>query len=144
MPELPRSLSNIVDRSSSYKDNRKLPTFKRRNERKGFKTDARPKRKMSPKGMKSLSKNLGNYYCLVNMEERLKITFTLVFCVTLYALSFSWFSGCSLFFCDAIDALSFLHIKLYTWNFVFTNVIEICVLAYASFIALWTWAKLVN
>merc|ERR1711993_166210 len=53
MPELPRSLSNIVDRSSSYKDNRKLPTFKRRKERKGFKTDARPKRKMSPKGMKS-------------------------------------------------------------------------------------------
>merc|ERR1711953_109360 len=53
MPELPRSLSNIVDRSSSYKDNRKLPTFKRRKERKRFKTDARPERKMSPKGMKS-------------------------------------------------------------------------------------------
>merc|ERR1712213_210384 len=52
MPELPRSLSNIVDSSSSYKDNRKLPTIKRRKERKGFKTDARPKRKMSPKGMK--------------------------------------------------------------------------------------------
>merc|ERR1712099_127777 len=48
MPELPRSLSNIVDRSSSYKDNRKLPTFKRRKERKRFKTDARPERKMSP------------------------------------------------------------------------------------------------
>merc|ERR1712038_1581411 len=53
MPELPRSLSNIVDRSSSYKDNRKLPTFKRRKGRKRFKTDARPERKMSPKGMKS-------------------------------------------------------------------------------------------
>merc|ERR1712062_657486 len=57
IPELPRSLSHIVDRSSSYKDNRKLPTFKRRKERKGFKTDARPKRKMSPKGMKSLISN---------------------------------------------------------------------------------------
>merc|ERR1712223_746825 len=53
MPELPRSLSNIVDRSSSYNDNRKLPTFKRRKECKRFKTDARPKRKMSPTGMKS-------------------------------------------------------------------------------------------
>ena len=53
MPELPRSLSNIVDRSSSYKDNRNLPTFKRRKEHKRFKTDARPERKMSPKGMKS-------------------------------------------------------------------------------------------
>merc|ERR1712062_710176 len=42
MPELPRSLSNIVDRSSSYNDNRKLLTFKRRKERKRFKTDARP------------------------------------------------------------------------------------------------------
>merc|ERR1711899_99595 len=49
MPELPRSLSNIVDRSYSYKDNRNLPTFKRRKEHKRFKTDARPKRKMSPK-----------------------------------------------------------------------------------------------
>merc|ERR1712223_767538 len=38
MPELPRSLSNIVDRSSSYKDNRNLPTFKRRKEH----NDARP------------------------------------------------------------------------------------------------------
>merc|ERR1711978_162147 len=53
MPELPRSLSNIVDRSSSYKDNRKLSTFKRRKEHKRFKTDARPERKMSPKGKKS-------------------------------------------------------------------------------------------
>merc|ERR1712012_315110 len=53
MPKLPRSLSNIVDRSSSYKDNRKLSTFKRRKEHKRFKTDARPERKMSPKGMKS-------------------------------------------------------------------------------------------
>merc|ERR1711972_472225 len=53
MPELPRSLSNIVDRSSSYKDNRKLYTFKRRKEHKRFKTDARPERKMSPKGKKS-------------------------------------------------------------------------------------------
>merc|ERR1711936_1007487 len=51
IPELPRSLSNIVDRSSSYKDNRKLLTFKRRKERKRFKTDARPK--MSPKEMQS-------------------------------------------------------------------------------------------
>merc|ERR1712165_373901 len=46
MPELPRSLSNIVDRSSSYKDNRNLPTFKRRKGRKRFKTDARPEIKM--------------------------------------------------------------------------------------------------
>merc|ERR1712029_697964 len=53
MPDLPRSLSNIVDRSSPYKDNRKLSTFKRRKEHKRFKTDARPERKMSPKGMKS-------------------------------------------------------------------------------------------
>merc|ERR1712156_375167 len=53
MPELPRSLSNVVDRSSSYKDNRKLPTFERRKERMRFKTDARPERKMSPTGMKS-------------------------------------------------------------------------------------------
>merc|ERR1712107_584705 len=44
MPELPRSLSNIVDSSSSYKDNRKLSTFKRRKEHNRFKTDARPEK----------------------------------------------------------------------------------------------------
>merc|ERR1711963_1298678 len=49
MPELPRSLSNIVDRSSSYEDNRKLSTFKRRKEHKRFKTDARPERKCPQK-----------------------------------------------------------------------------------------------
>merc|ERR1712029_1046219 len=49
MPELPRSLSNIVDRSSSYKDNRKLSTFKRRKEHKRFKTDARPEKKCPQK-----------------------------------------------------------------------------------------------
>merc|ERR1712156_1352683 len=36
MPELPRSLSNIVDRISSYKDNRKLPT------KKGTQKDSKP------------------------------------------------------------------------------------------------------
>merc|ERR1711978_881600 len=49
MPELPRSLSNIVDRSSSYKDNGKLSTFKRRKEHKRFKTDARPEKKCPQK-----------------------------------------------------------------------------------------------
>merc|ERR1712203_889148 len=43
MPELPRSLSNIVDRSSSYKDNRKLPTFKRETNARDSKPTQDPK-----------------------------------------------------------------------------------------------------
>merc|ERR1712107_741002 len=70
MPELPRSLSNIVD-SSSYKDNRKLSTFKRRKEHKRFKTDARPERKMSPKGKKSEAAASVRSITLTNTDKRI-------------------------------------------------------------------------
>ena len=67
-----------------------------------------------------------------------------MFWVTLYGLSFLLFLGCSLFFCDAIDALSFFAHQVIDLNFVFKNVIVICVLAYASFISLWTGTKIIN